>query len=43
MCRVTGSRHYSQGLPQGVEMPCILVFQGDSKYVCGQSKRTVIA
>ena len=33
-CRVTGHRRYSQDLPQGsVEIPCTLVFQGNSKYV----------
>ena len=34
LCRVTGSRRFSRDLPQGgVEIPCMLVFQGDSKYV----------
>ena len=34
MCRVTGRRHYSQDLLQGgVEVLCMLVFQGNSKYV----------
>ena len=34
MCRVTGSRHFSRDLPQGsVEIPCMFVFQGNSKYL----------
>ena len=34
MCRVTGSRHFLRDLPQGgVEISCMFVFQGDSKYV----------
>ena len=33
-CHVTGHRRYSRDLPQGgVEIPCTLVFQGNSKYV----------
>ena len=31
-CEVTGSRCYSKDLPQGgLEIPCILVFEGDEK------------
>ena len=34
VCRVTGRRRHSQDLPQGdVEILCMLVFQGDFKYV----------
>ena len=31
-CRVTGSRRYSQDLPQGgLEIPCMLTFRGEAK------------
>ena len=31
-CRVTGSRHFSEDLPQGgLEIPCLLIFQGSMK------------
>ena len=31
-CRVTGSRCYSQDLPQGgLEIPCMLTFRGEAK------------
>ena len=33
LCRVTGSKRYSHDLPQGgLEVPCTLVFEGNSKY-----------
>lgn len=33
-CRVNGSRHHSLDLPQGgLEIPCILTFEGATKYV----------
>ena len=33
-CKVTGSRQYSHDLPQGgLEIPCQLIFEGDSKYI----------
>ena len=34
MCTVNGSRRYSQDLPQGgLEIPCELLFTGDTKYI----------
>ena len=31
-CRVTGSRHYSEDLPQGgLEIPCLSLFEGGAK------------
>ena len=34
MCRVTGSRRYSGDLPQGgLEIPCMLVFTGESAQI----------
>ena len=34
MCIVTGSRRYSQDLPQGgLEIPCEFLFTGDTKYI----------
>ena len=34
MCIVTGSRRNSQDLPQGgLEIPCELLFTGDTKYI----------
>ena len=33
-CRVTGSRHYSQDLPQGgLELPCVYTFSGEAKLI----------
>ena len=33
-CRVTGYRRYSSDLPQGgLEIPCVLVFEGESKEI----------
>ena len=32
VCRVTGSRRYSEDLAQGgLEIPCVLIFEGDAK------------
>ena len=34
MCRVTGNRQYSRDLPQGgLEIPCILIFTGNSEHL----------
>jgi len=33
-CKVTGSRQYSSDISQGgLEIPCLLIFMGDSKYI----------
>ncbi len=33
-CRVTGSRHYSEDLPQGgLELPCVYIFSGEPKII----------
>lgn len=38
-CRVTGSRRYSEDLEQGgLEIPCILTFEGDSTYTSKAKK-----
>lgn len=38
-CRVTASRRYSQDLPQGgLEIPCVLTFQGSVKDIAKVSK-----
>lgn len=39
LCRVTGTRQYSEDLPQGgMELPCILTFQGDSRDIIKAKK-----
>ena len=38
-CKVTGSRQYSHDLLQGeLEIPCQIIFEGDSKYVYTELK-----
>ena len=38
-CRVTASRRYSRDLPQGgLEVPCVLTFQGGAKDIAKVSK-----
>lgn len=38
-CRVTASRRYSKDLPQGgLEIPCVLTFQGGAKDIAKVSK-----
>ena len=33
-CKVTGSRQYSRDISQGgLEIPCLLIFTGDPKYI----------
>ncbi len=40
-CRVTGSRRYSNDLPQGgLEVPCLLTFEGSAKEV-GRAEKLV--
>ena len=38
-CRVTGSRQFSEDLPQGgLEVPCVLTFEGDAKHTAKAKK-----
>lgn len=39
VCRVTGSRRYSEDLVQGgLEIPCVLIFEGDAKHTAKAQK-----
>lgn len=41
-CRIKTSRHFSDNLPQrGLEVPCILIFHGESKDVAKMRKLVV--